>query len=200
MILLLRGMLLMSCLVGVVLAQTASRPLAQPIPVDRIVAVVNDEVITLHELRTRLDGALAQLQRQGTQLPPRDVLERQMLERLVIDKVQLQQARDMGVRVDDAQLEQALQRIAAGNKMSLAQFRAALEKDGIAFASFREEIRGEMTIARVREREVESKIFISEGEIDNYLAGASGQGGAVEEFNLAHILLRSPASASPERE
>lgn len=199
MILLLRGMLLMSCLVGVVLAQTASRPVAQPIPVDRIVAVVNDEVITLHELRTRLDGALAQLQRQGTQLPPRDVLERQMLERLVIDKVQLQQARDMGVRVDDAQLEQALQRIAAGNKMSLAQFRAALEKDGIAFASFREEIRGEMTIARVREREVESKIFISEGEIDNYLAGASGQGGAVEEFNLAHILLRSPESASPEQ-
>ena len=199
MILLLRGMLLMSCLVGVVLAQTASRPLAQPIPVDRIVAVVNDEVITLHELRTRLDGALAQLQRQGTQLPPRDVLERQMLERLVIDKVQLQQARDMGVRVDDAQLEQALQRIAAGNKMSLAQFRAALEKDGIAFASFREEIRGEMTIARVREREVESKIFISEGEIDNDLAGASGQGGAVEEVNLAHILLRSPESASPEQ-
>ncbi len=152
----------------------------------------------MHELRFRLDAALAQLQRQGTQLPPRDVLERQMLERLVIDKVQLQLARDMGVRVDDAQLEQALQRIAASNQLSLAQFRAALEKDQIPFASFREEIRAEMTIARVREREVESRIFISEGEIDNYLAAALHAGGG-EEFQLAHILLRAPESATPEQ-
>jgi peptidyl-prolyl cis-trans isomerase SurA len=161
--------------------------------------VVNDEVITLHELRSRLDSALGQLQRQGMPLPPRDVLEKQMLERLVIDKVQLQQARDMGLRVDDGQLEQALQRIAAGNNLSLSQFRAALEKDGITFASFREEIRSEMTIARVREREVESKIFISDGEIDNYLASASGLGSAGEEYQLAHILLRAPESASPEQ-
>jgi peptidyl-prolyl cis-trans isomerase SurA len=149
--------------------------LASRSPVDRIVAVVNDEVITQHELRSRLDSALGQLQRQGMPLPPRNVLEKQMLERLVMDKVQLQQARDMGLRIDDTQLEQALQRIAAGNNLSLAQFRAALEKDGIAFASFREEIRAEMTIARLREREVESKIFISDGEVDNYLAGASGR-------------------------
>jgi peptidyl-prolyl cis-trans isomerase SurA len=111
----------------------------------------------------------------------------------------LQQARDMGLRVDDGQLEQALQRIAAGNNLSLSQFRAALEKDGITFASFREEIRSEMTIARVREREVESKIFISDGEIDNYLASASGLGSAGEEYQLAHILLRAPESASPEQ-
>ena len=193
------------CVVGLVLvhgfagAQTTPRQALQPISVDRIVAVVNDEVITLHELRSRLEGALAQLQRQGTQLPPRDVLERQMLERLVIDKVQLQLARDMGVRVDDGQLEQALQRIAASNNMSLTQFRSALEKDQIPFASFREEVRAEMTIARVREREVESRIFISEGEIDNYLAQATVQMGSGEEFQLAHILLRSPESASPEQ-
>jgi len=197
----------MRLLCGVVLAlvqgfagaQSTPRQALQPIPVDRIVAVVNDEVITLHELRSRLDGALAQLQRQGTQLPPRDVLEQQMLERLVIDKVQLQLARDMGVRVDDGQLEQALQRIAANNNMSLAQFRSALEKDQIPFAGFREEVRAEMTIARVREREVESRIFISEGEIDNYLAHAAAQTGSGEEFQLAHILLRSPESASPEQ-
>jgi parvulin-like peptidyl-prolyl isomerase len=94
-------------------------PRGQPVAVDRIVAVVNDEVITHHELRSRLDSALSQLQRQGMAPPPRDVLERQVLERLVIDKVQLQLARDMGLRVDDGQLEQALQRIAAGNKLSL---------------------------------------------------------------------------------
>ena len=197
MIILFRSVLLATCLVGLAMAQ--ARTPGQPIAVDRIVAVVNDEVITQHELRSRLDSALGQLQRQGMSPPPRNVLEKQMLERLVMDKVQLQQARDMGLRIDDTQLEQALQRIAAGNNFSLAQFRAALERDGITFASFREEIRAEMTIARLREREVESKIFISDGEVDNYLAGASGQGGAGEEYQLAHILLRAPESASPEQ-
>ncbi len=197
MIFLFRSVLLATCLVGLAMAQ--ARTPGQPIAVDRIVAVVNDEVITQHELRSRLDSALGQLQRQGMSPPPRNVLEKQVLERLVMDKVQLQQARDMGLRIDDTQLEQALQRIAAGNSFSLAQFRAALERDGIAFASFREEIRAEMTIARLREREVESKIFISDGEVDNYLAGASGQGGVGEEYQLAHILLRAPESASPEQ-
>lgn len=192
-----RGVLLPACLVGLATAQP--QPVRQPAAVDRIVAVVNDEVITQYELRSRLDSALGQLQRQGMSSPPRNVLEKQVLERLVMDKVQLQQARDMGLRIDDAQLEQALQRIAAGNNLSLAQFRAVLEKDGITFASFREEIRAEITIARLREREVESKIFISDGEVDNYLASASVQGGTEEEYQLAHILLRAPESASPEQ-
>ncbi len=194
-----RTALLFACLVGLAAAQTSSRPASQPLAADRIVAVVNDEVITHYELRSRLDSALAQLQRQGTALPPRSVLESQMLERLVMDKVQLQFAREVGLRVDDAQLDQALQRIAANNKLSLPQFRAALEKDGIAFANFREEIRAEMTIARLREREVDSRIFISESEIDNYLAGASGTGNSGEEYQIAHILLRAPESASPEQ-
>ena len=188
--------LLLVCSIATV-AQSA--PAArQPLPVDRIVAVVNDEVITTNELQLRLKGALAQLQRQGTALPPREVLEQQMLERMVMDKVQLQFARDAGMRVDDAQLEEALQRIAVGNKLTPAQLRSTLEKDGIAYASFREEIRAEMAIARVREREVDNKLFISEGEIDNYLSGADGSG-AGEEYQLAHILLRAPESASPEQ-
>ena len=195
---LLRSLLLSLCLVGIATAQQARRPASEPVAADRIIAVVNDEVITLNELRNRLESALSQLKRQGTPLPPRDVLEQQMLERLVMDKVQLQYARETGLRVDDAQLEQALQRIAVGNKMSLGQFRQALEKDGITFAKFREEIREEMTIARVREREVENKIVISQGEIDNYLAGESTKG-AGEEYQIAHILLRAPESASPEQ-
>ncbi len=199
--LLLRTLLLSLCVVGAAAAQNvqkAARPAGEPTPGDRIVVVVNDEVVTLFELRTRLDSAIAQLKRQGTPLPPRDVLERQMLERLVMDKVQLQYARETGLRVDDAQLDQALQRIAASNKLSFAQFREALEKDGIQLAKFREEIREEMTIARVREREVENKLVISEGEIDNYLSGQSGQG-ATEEYQMSHILLRAPESASPEQ-
>jgi peptidyl-prolyl cis-trans isomerase SurA len=195
---LLRALLLLAFLSSVATAQQARKAPNEPQTVDLIIAVVNDEVVTLYELRNRLDSAMAQLKRQGTPLPPRDVLEQQMLERLVMDKVQLQYARETGLRVDDAQLGQALQRIAAGNKMSLAQFRDALEKDGITFAKFREDIRNEMTIARVREREVENKIVVSEGEIDNYLADETGKG-AGEEYEMAHILLRAPESASPEQ-
>lgn len=195
-----RFLLFSLAFVGLASAQNAPRKAALPIPVDRIVAVINDEVITLQELRARLDSAMHQLQGQGTALPPRDVLEKQMLERMVMDKVQLQFARETGLRVDDGQLDQALQRIAATNKLSLAQFRTALEKDGIPFASFREEVRVEMIVARLRDREVDSKLFISEGEIDNYLAGSSEKGTAAsEEYQLAHILLRAPESASPEQ-
>lgn len=199
MTLLLRVLILSCCCVGLAAAQAPKRQPADPLPADRIVAVVNDEVVTLYELRTRLEVAINQLKKQGTPLPARDVLERQMLERLVMDKVQLQHAKEIGVKVDDAQLEQALQRIAASNKLSLAQLREALQKDGITFAKFREEIRDEMTIARVREREVENKIAISEGEIDNYLADDSAKSGGREEYEVAHILLRTPESASPEQ-
>lgn len=172
---------------------------SEPALADRIVAVVNDEVITNSELSSRLDSALGQLRRQGTPLPPIDVLKQQMLERIVMDRIQLQYARDTGLRIDDVQLDQALQRIAANNRMSLAQFRDALARDGITYARFREEIRDEMTIARVREREVENKVAVAEGEIDNYLAGDAAQGGNGGEYRLAHILLRSPESASPEQ-
>ena len=194
-----RKALAVLCLVGVFGANAQNQPANESQPVDRIVAVVNDEVITLHELNARLDFAVAQLQKQGTPLPPRGELERQMLDRLIMDKVQLQHARDSGMRIDDSQLEQALQRIAANNKMSLAKFRDALQKDGIAFAKFREDIREEMTIARVREREVNDKYVISEGEIDNYLSGDSTAGNSAEEYEVAHILLRAPESASPEQ-
>ncbi|MBS1229701.1 MAG: SurA domain protein [Proteobacteria bacterium] len=199
MMLLLRVLILSCCCVGLAAAQAPRRQSADPLPADRIVAVVNEEVVTLYELRTRLDLAVRQLQKQGTPLPARDVLEKQMLERLVMDKVQLQHAKETGIKVDDAQLEQALQRIATSNKMSLAQLREALKKDGIAYPKFREEIRDEMTIARVREREVENKITISEGEIDNYLADDSAKNGGSEEYEVAHILLRTPESASPEQ-
>ena len=179
----------------------ASPLLAAPqelIEADHIVAIVGDEVITYYELRTKLEAALKQLQKQGTPLPAQDVLEKQMLERVIMDRVQLQYARETGLRVDDSQLDQAIGRIAANNKMTPQQFRQALEKDGIEYAKFREEIRGEMTTVRLREREVDSKLVISDGEIDNYLANQKATGGG-EEYQLAHILLRAPESASPEQ-
>ena len=179
-------------------AQSAGRPRSEPQEADRIIAVINDEVITLNELRQRLDSVVSQLRRQGTPLPPADQLERQMLDRMVMDKVQVQFAKENGIRIDDGQLDMALNRIAANNQMTLAQFRQALEKDGIAFPKFREEIRQEIIVARLREREVENKLLISEGEIDNYLAGASA-GGSAEEYQVAHVLVRAPEGASPEQ-
>jgi len=179
-------------------AQTYRGQRTDPVEADRIIAVVNSEVITLNELRQRLDSVVSQLRRQGTPLPPADVLEKQMLERMVVDKVQVQFAKENGIRIEDAQLDMALNRIAANNKMTLPQFRQALEKDGIAFSKFREEIRQEITVSRLREREVDAKLLVSEGEIDNYLAGASA-GGSAEEYQVAHILVRSPESASPEQ-
>jgi len=193
---------LLTSLLVVFLAGVSTPGLAQsarePVEADRIVAVVGDEVITYNELRQRLQSAIRQLQKQGTGLPPQDQLESQMLERLIMDRIQLQFARENGLRVDDIQLDQAIGRIAASNNLSVQDFRRALEKDGIAYPKFREEIRDEITIARLREREVESRISISDGEIDNYL---NAQKGAVnvDEYRIAHILLRAPEGASPEQ-
>ena len=189
--------LLIVCLGGLFVRPVAAAP-AAVIEADRIVAVVGNEVITYHELRSRLTAALKQLEKQGTPLPPQDVLERQMLERLIMDRAQWQHARETGLRVDDNQLDQAIGRIAAGNNLTPQQFRAALEKDGVDYAQFREEIRGEMMTVRLREREVESRLVISDGEIDNFLANQAASGGG-EEYQLAHILLRAPESASPEQ-
>ena len=190
-------LLCLAILSGGVFAQ--GRAPASPVEADRIVAVVNDEVITLYDLRTRLETALSQLKQQGTPLPPRDVLERQMLERLVVDRVQLQLARDTGLRIDDSQLDQALGRIAASNKMSPGQFRQALERDGIPYAKFREQVREEMTVARLREREVDNRLVISDAEVDNFLEAESAKGGNADEVQVAHILLRAPEGASPEQ-
>jgi peptidyl-prolyl cis-trans isomerase SurA len=121
-----------------------------------------------------------------------------MLERLIMDRVQLQYAKESGLKIDDIQLDQAIGRISANNKLTPQQFRQALEKDGITYAKFREEIRSEMTMARLREREVDSKLVISDGEIDNYIANQAATG-SNEEYQLAHILLRAPESASPEQ-
>ncbi|MBL8405944.1 MAG: peptidylprolyl isomerase, partial [Dechloromonas sp.] len=189
--------LLMACLSGL-LSQVPFAVAQEPVEADRIVAVVGSDVITYVELRNRLAAALKQLEKQGTPLPPRDILERQMLERLIMDRAQLQYAKDSGMRVDDIQLDQAIGRIAAGNRMSVPEFRAALEKDGVQYASFREDIRNEMISVRLREREVDSKLVISDGEIDNYLANQAASG-SNEEYQLAHILLRAPESASPEQ-
>ncbi|MBS1217369.1 MAG: PpiC-type peptidyl-prolyl cis-trans isomerase [Proteobacteria bacterium] len=178
-------------------AQTAKpRPI---VTVDRIVAVVNTEVITERELAARVDFAFRQLRQQGTPPPPREVIERQLIERLINDRVQLQFARDIGLRVDDAELDKAMARIAEQNKITLTQLRAALQQDGVPFEKFREDIRSEITLSRLREREVAQKIVITESEIDNFIQSQQGQSGRNDELNISHILVAVPENASPEQ-
>ena len=173
---------------------------AQPVEVDRIVAVVNDDAITAFELRTRLAMVERQLRAQNVQLPPRDALERQLLERMITDRVQLQFAKETGLRISDIELDTAMRRIAEGNRLSLQDFRATLERDGISWAKFREEIRDEITLSRLREREVESRILVSDGDIDNYLANPDqGSNTANVEVQTAHIVIRVPEQASPDQ-
>lgn len=167
--------------------------------VDRIVAVVNKEVITLSELNEAIATAQRQLKRQNIEAPPREVLERQLVERLILDKAQLQLARETGMRVDELQLDRAMERVAEQNNMSVEQFRRVLERDGIAYAAFREDLREQILLSRLREREVDDKIQVSDTEIQLFLEQSRAQAGARAEYNLAHILVRVPEQASPER-
>ena len=180
------------------LGNTAPRPRTQL--ADRIVAVVNNEVITMQDLAERTRLARAQLARQNVPPLPDSVLERQVLERLVIDRAQIQFARENAISVDDAQLDRAVGRIAEENRMTMTQFRDVIERDGVPFAKFREDIRNDILINRIRDREVDSRVAISEGEIDNFIAQSkNAQGDAASELNLAQILVRVPESATPEQ-
>ena len=194
--------LLLLCLLSVLLLAPARAQTRRPNPVevDRIVAVVNDEAITAFELRARLLKVENQLRAQNVQLPPRDILERQVLERMIVDRVQIQFAKETGLRISDIELDAAMRRIAEGNRLSLQEFRVALEKDGISWSKFREEIREEIVLSRLRDREVESRTVVSDGEVDNYLANPD-QGGNVGnvEVQTAHIVVRVPEQASPDQ-
>ena len=166
-------------------------------PLDHIVAIINDEVITRQELAKRYKEVVQSLSRQNTPLPPRDVLEKQLLERMVTELALQQHARSTGVRVDPAQVERALQRIAAQNKLDMPGLQAALEKDGQSLDSMRNTLRNEILIARARERDVDNRISVSDAEIEGYLQ-TQAQQGMETEYNFAHILITVPENASPE--
>src|SRR5687767_11368111 len=137
-------------------AANAATPRPAPRTIDRIVAVVNDEVVTANELRARARVAEVQLRRQKIQPPSADVLERQVLERMIVDRAQMQLARETGVRVDDATVNAALGRIAESNGLSLQALRQRLEADGVSFTQFRDDVRQDIILNRLREREVDS--------------------------------------------
>jgi peptidyl-prolyl cis-trans isomerase SurA len=189
---------LAAALAGVACSALAQQP-QRVVVIDRIVAVVNNEVITRADLDLRYHAATLQLKQQGTPPPPRATLEKQLLDRLITDSVQLQLAKETGLRVDDSELDRAIQRIAQENKLTLEALRATLEKDGVPFRRFREDIRSEIILSRLRQREVDNRIVVSDGEIESFINAQEGSAGRSEQLNLSHILVTVPENAGPEQ-
>jgi len=167
--------------------------------VDRIIAVVNEDVILESELNNRLRTVKGQLQQRNTKAPPDDVLRRQVLERLVISHLQLQVAERTGIRVDDKSLNASVRGIANQNGMSLSEFRAAIERDGFNFSVFREDIRKEMIVSRLMQRRVRQRINITDQEIDNFLATNKNRNKDNKEYRLSHILVSLPEAANAQQ-
>lgn len=178
-------------------AQPVAGRSASPQLIDRVVAIVNREIITASELTRRERQFEANLARQGLAIPSPAILREQVLERMITDRAMLQMAREKGIRVDDATLDLSISRIADQNGLSVSALRNQLESEGVSFASFRQDLREEMLLTRLREREVDNKLQITEAEVDTFLAAQGQSLQQIEELRLAQILVRVPEGASP---
>lgn len=179
---------------------TLSAPLQAAVQeLNGIAAVVDDDVITLHELNQRVDSISKQLQQKGTRLPPKNILEHQILERLILEKLQLARAHKSGIQVNDEQLNRVITNIARENGMSLEQFRSRLEKEGISYAYFRQQIRNEVLISRLKNNQVNSRVNVTPQEVDAYLESQQDKREQNVQYHLRHILVSLPSNASPEQ-
>jgi len=167
--------------------------------IDSIQVVVNDEVITRNEVAGRMVQVTQNMKARNAQMPDPATMERQVLEAMIVERAQLQLAKEMGVKVDDRTLDATIGRIAENQKMSVQDMRNQMEKEGMPFAQFREDIRNEIMMQRLREHEVDSKIQISEAEIDTYMAAAKAAEADRIEVDISQILVRVPENASPEQ-
>jgi peptidyl-prolyl cis-trans isomerase SurA len=177
----------------------APRPSTTSVPLDRVVAVVNNEAVTQFDINEQKRLVLAQMRDAKVQPPAADALDRQVLDRLVTERAMLQFAKESGIKVDDQTVERTILRIAQENKLSPEEFRKLLERERIPYAKYREDIRREVTIQRIREREVDSRVSVSDAELDAYLATVAAQAGGETEFQISHILVSVPEQASPDQ-
>lgn len=176
---------------------TAAPAFAAPILLDRIVAVVNDGVILQSELDRSIGISVSQLRERGIPMPAEGVLRTQVLDRLINTRVQTQKAQELGIRIDDRELNEVLANIATQNKMTLAQFAEAVRQDGLDFLAVREQIRDEVLIQRVRQQEVDARVSVNDQDIDLFLANPANLDDA--EYRLATILVAVPEGATPEQ-
>jgi peptidyl-prolyl cis-trans isomerase SurA len=176
-------------------ASTAGTPAADP--VDRILIVVNDEIITAREVETRLDAVRARLTAQKVNLPPDEALRRQVMERMVVERLQVQVARQLGLTVSDERLDRAIRQVAEQNHKNPDDLRREREKEPGGWPAYREELRGQLLVQQLIEREVNNRVFVSEAEVESFLSSQAGRDGGAE-YNVSHILLALPEAASPE--
>ena len=194
-----RNLLLGACLAFA--AATTHLSQAATEVLDQVVAIVDDDIILASELRERLSAVTENLEARGVDMPPEDVLIRETLDRLILENIQIQKAMRVGVRISDAQLNGAMQRIAAQNRMTPEQFRTAMEQQGASYSQMREQVRREMLIQRVQAGNVNQRIQITEQEVDNFLATGEGQKIAQPEYRIIHALLAiSPGASETEVE
>lgn len=167
-------------------------------PLDSVVAIVDNDVIMKSQMDQRVREVQQTIAKRGGGTPPAEALQSQVLDRLILENLQLQIGERSGIRITDEELNQAIGTIAQRNNMSVEQFRAALAHDGVSYNDAREQVRREMVISRVRQRRVAERIQVSEQEVKNFLASGQGQAQLSEEFHLANILIATPDSASSD--
>jgi peptidyl-prolyl cis-trans isomerase SurA len=197
-----RSALAAAMVVAASLAPAAfARAPAAPAPLDSIVAVVEDDVVLRSELDAELRKVARQLQAQGAQVPPRPQLERQVLERLVLLKLQLAAAQQLGITVSDDDVDKALENVAKANNIPTAQLREAMARAGIAYDAYREDVRHQITQGRLRQREVIEKIRVTDQEAEAFIARNPkfSEGGARTAYHLLHILAATPEGATAEQ-
>ena len=186
---------------GLVVILHLSLPLyaEEIVSLDSIVAIVNNDVITQLELKDQFRDIVQALKSKNTQLPPADILGKQVLDKMILERIQLDLASRTGIKIDDTTLNRAVTRIAAQNNMSISEFRAALAEQGVDYRKFRDEIKKQIILKRLLQRSVVNNINVTEEEIDNFLFNVEKQGGLEQSYHLAHILIEVPDDATPKQ-
>jgi peptidyl-prolyl cis-trans isomerase SurA len=180
-------------------AQTTAPSAPRGVTLDRVVAVVNDGIVLQSALDQQVQVVSGRLQQAGQQLPPRDILRQQVLERLVIQEIQMQRATRLGIKVSDEQLNQTLTDLAQRNGVKFSDLPAALEQQGVDYRSYREEIRREIMLGQLRQRDVYSRIYVSPREVEQCVAKLKASPEDTREYDIAHILVSVPSSATPQQ-
>ncbi|MEE8056733.1 MAG: peptidylprolyl isomerase [Pseudomonadales bacterium] len=171
--------------------------LASTEPLDQIIAIVDDDVVLTSELQERVQQILINIDKTGKEAPPKAEVQQKVLDQLILENIQRQLANRAGVRVSDAQLNDAMQRIAQQNHMTLVQFKEALEQDGLSYTSTREQIRQDILLQRVQQGNVNRRLQITDQEITNFLASEEGQSITAPEYRMLHTLISVPSGAKP---
>ncbi|UCC55215.1 MAG: peptidylprolyl isomerase, partial [Gammaproteobacteria bacterium] len=184
----------------VLVPPAASQPAyAEPVVLNQIIAVVNDDIILQSELEAARLDVIVQLQKKDTELPPPAVLKKQVLEKLIVERLQLQLAEQSGVNIDDATLNSRMRELARKNGITLTQFREVLENEGYDYANFRENLRKQLVINRLRQQVISGRTKVSDQEVDNLLANLDAAQQGDVQYHLTHILIAVPEGATPEQ-